>query len=377
MRRVLSVCAVALLLAGAASAAEARTHKGRPAKPPAPAAAAAPQPKAPPPGPPGGRARVIEKVTDDIFRAGNGNWWSLFAVTKAGIILVDPISVDFAGWLKAQLAERYPGVPVRYVIYSHSHWDHVEGGAVFKDTAQFVAQDGFRRNMDGRYPHMPGDMVDRNANGTIEIEEIQIPSNEHPGICGMPDFWFAHQDRNHDGHITSAEYFADIPPPDITYSDSMTLTLGGMTVKLIFPGKNHADDGTVVYFPAERVVFSTDFPADALVTTSMRSFPSACGAFDEHPMSEWIRSYRTIEALDFDVLAQGHGAALFRKSDVTEGREYFEYLRDQVSAGMAAGKSLDELRRTLMLDRYKDWANYDKLRVMNIEAAYRNLSTYK
>ena len=365
MNRVLRGCVLALLLAGAATSARAQA--------PRPPAGAPQAPAAPRPSPP----RVIQKVTDDIFRAGNGNWWSLFAATKAGIIVVDPISVEFAQWLKAQLDQRYPGLPVRYVIYSHSHWDHVEGGAVFAGTAQFVAQDGFRRNMDGRYPHMPGDMIDRNANGTIEIEEIQIPSNQHPGICGMPDFWFAHQDRNHDGHITSAEYFADIPPPDITYSDKMTLTLGGMTVQLIFPGKNHADDGTVVFFPAERVVFSTDFPADALVSTSMRSLPSACGAFDEHPMSEWIRSYRSIEALDFDILAQGHGAVLFTKADVTEGREYFEYLRDQVSAGMRAGKSLDELRRTLMLERYKDWAYYDRLRVMNIEAAYNNLSIYK
>ncbi len=133
----------------------------------------------------------------------------------------------------------------------------------------------------------------------------------------------------------------------------------------------------MVYFPAERVVFSTDFPADALVTTSMRSLPSACGAFDQHPMSEWIASYRAIEALDFDILAQGHGGVLFKKSDVTEGREYFEYLRDQVAAGMRAGKSLDELRRTLMLEKYRDWANYDRLRGMNIEAAYNNLNIYK
>lgn len=362
MIRVLRALALALALAGAASGALAQTP-GAAAKPPA--------------GPRLGPPRVIQPVAGNIYRAGNGNWWSLFAVTKAGIILVDPISVDFARWLKAQLDQRYPGLPVRYVIYSHSHWDHIEGGAAFKDTALFVAQDGVRKNMDGRYPHMPGDMIDRNENGTIEPEEIRIPSDAHPGVCGMPDWWFVHQDRDGDGHITPAEYFADIPPPDITYSDRMTLTLGGETVQLIFPGKNHADDGTVVYFPAERVVFSTDFPADALVTTSMRSLPSACGAFDQHPMSEWIKSYRTIEALDFDILAQGHGSVLFTKADVTEGREYFEYLRDQVSAGMAAGKSLDELRRTLMLEKYKGWAGYDQRRVMNIEAAYRNLSLYR
>jgi glyoxylase-like metal-dependent hydrolase (beta-lactamase superfamily II) len=326
------------------------------------------------PGPP---TRVIAQVKGNIFRAGNGNWWSLFVVTPEGIILADPISPDFAAWLKAQLAQRYPGVPVRYVIYSHSHWDHIEGGGVFADTAQFVAQDGVARNMDGRYPHMPGDMIDRNANGTIEPEEILIPWNAHVGLCGMPPFWFKTHDRNGDGHMTPAELYADVHPVDITYSERMTLKLGGETVELIFPGKNHADDGTVLYFPAERVVFSTDFPADALVTNSMRSWPSGCGDFDEHPLSEWIKSYRTIEGLDFDILAQGHGQVLFTKADVTEGREFFEYLRDQVSAAMSRGESLEEMKRTLTLDKYKDWAGYAQRREMNIEAAYNNLRVYK
>jgi len=67
----------------------------------------------------------------------------------------------------------------------------------------------------------------------------------------------------------------------------------------------------------------------------------------------------------------------FTKQDVKEGREYFEYLRDQVAAAMKAGKSLDEMRKTIMLEKYKDWAFYDRLRIMNIEAAYNNLITYR
>ena len=341
------------------------------------ASAQAPAPKPPAAAPRPSPPRTIAKVAGNIYRAGNGNWWALFVVTPKGIILVDPIAPDFAAWLKVQLAARFPGQPVRYVIYSHSHWDHIEGGGVFADTATFVAQEGVARNMDGRYPHMPGDMVDRNNDGVIEPEEIDIPTNTHPGICGMFPGWFKTHDRNGDGRMTPQELYADVHPVDITYSDRMTLTLGGETVQLIFPGKNHADDGTVLYFPAERVVFSTDFPADALVTTSMRSLPSGCGAFDEHPMSEWIKSYRTIEALDFDILAQGHGSVLFTKADVTEGRQYFEYLRDQVSQAMSRGVSLEEMKRTLMLDPYKGWANYDRLRTMNIEAAYNNLRIYK
>jgi glyoxylase-like metal-dependent hydrolase (beta-lactamase superfamily II) len=323
-----------------------------------------------------GQAREIISISQNLYRTRQGLWYGLFYVTPEGIVLVDPISTDFAAWLKTQLDQRFPGVPVRYVIYSHSHWDHIEGGAVFADTAHFAAQEGVLRNMDGRYPHMPGDMIDRNGNGQFELEEITGPAAAHPGICGMPGNFFQTHDRNHDGHMTPAEYYAEVRPPDIVYSDRMQITLGGKTIELIHPGKNHADDGTVVLFPAERVAFSADFPADALVRASLRSLPSACGSFDGHPMAEWIKSYRTIESLDFDGLAGGHGSALFKKSDVAETRQFFEDLSAAVSQGMAQGKSLETLKKTILLEKYRDWAYYDRLREDNIEAAYNNIKLY-
>jgi glyoxylase-like metal-dependent hydrolase (beta-lactamase superfamily II) len=322
-------------------------------------------------------AREIIKIGDDLYRARNGAWYGLFLVTPEGIILADPLSTDFAKWLKAQFDERFPGLSVRYVIYSHSHWDHVEGGAVFAGSARFVAHEGMLRNMDGRYPHMPGDMIDRNDNGQFEVEEILIPAKAHPGICGMPESFFRTHDRNQDGHMTPAEYFADVRRPDIVYADRMQLTLGGKAVELMHPGKNHANDGTVVLFPAQRVAFSADFPADALVRGSLRSLPSACGNFDQHPMAEWIKSYRTIEAMDFDVLAGGHGDVLFQKQDVTEARQFLEDLTKTVGAAMSAGKSLDEMKRAILLEKYKDWAFHQRLREDNIEAAYINLKTYR
>ena len=142
---------------------------------------------------------------------------------------------------------------------------------------------------------------------------------------------------------------------------------------LIHPGLNHSDDATVMHFRDERVVFATEFLADALVTTNPRSLPSTCSAFDRHPLAEWIRSYRTVEALDFDRVAPGHGD-VFDKAVVTETREYFEYLVAQVSAGSGPGGRLRSWSRRITLERYKGWANYERLRRMNVEAAYLNLT---
>jgi glyoxylase-like metal-dependent hydrolase (beta-lactamase superfamily II) len=321
---------------------------------------------------PRGPAREIIPLTGDLYRARNGNWYAIFLVTPDGIILGDPINPAFATWLKEEIARRFK-VPVRYVVYSHSHFDHAAGGAVFADTATFVGQENMLRNMDGRYPHMPGDMIDRNHNGAIDPDEIDIPTNAAPGICGMGPGFFASIDRNKDGLVPPAELQADIRRPDIVYSERMQISLGGRTVDLIYPGRNHSDDATVMLFRNERVLFATEFLADALVTTNPRSLPSSCGAFDRHPLSEWIRSYRTVEALDFDRVAPGHGD-VFDKAVVTETREYFEYLVAQVSAGIRSGRPLSALKETITLDRYKGWANYERLRRMNVEAAYLNLT---
>jgi glyoxylase-like metal-dependent hydrolase (beta-lactamase superfamily II) len=319
------------------------------------------------------------QIKGDLWRAGNGNWWSLIYVTPDGILLADPLNTEHATWLKGELARRFPGKPVRYIVYSHSHWDHVGGASVFADShPHIVGQERILKNMDGRFPHMPGDMVDRNHNSLIDPEEIDIPTEAHPGICGMFKGYFQTVDHNHAGYLTPAQWWAvqNVSAPDIVYSDEMKLVLGGRTIQLVFPGLNHADDGTVLYFPMERVVFSADFPADALVTRSMRSLPSGCGMFDRHPLQEWIRSYQTIEKLDFDILAQGHGAVTFNKADVAEGRRFFEDLRDAVSQGMAQGKSLADLKTTLKLDQYRDWAHYEQLLPEDIEAAYLNLEAY-
>jgi glyoxylase-like metal-dependent hydrolase (beta-lactamase superfamily II) len=330
--------------------------------------ATAPVVKAQPRGP----AREIIPLTGDLYRARNGNWYTIFLVTRDGIVLGDPINPAFATWLKDELGRRFM-VPVRYVVYSHSHFDHAAGGAVFADTARFVAHENMLRNMDGRYPHMPGDMVDRNTNGAIDADEIDIPTKAAPGVCGMGPGFFATIDRDKSGLVPPAELQADIRPPDLVYSERMRITLGGRIVDLVHPGLNHSDDATVMHFRDERVIFATEFLADALVTANPRSLPSTCSAFDRHPLSEWVRSYRTVEALDFDRVAPGHGD-VFDKAVVAETREYFEYLVAQVSAGIRSGRPLADLKETIMLERYKSWANYERLRRMNVEAAYLNLT---
>src|SRR5579885_1546300 len=80
----------------------------------------------------------ITKLADGVYVYRHQFHQSIFITTRDGVIVTDPISPDAAAWLKAEIA-KLTDQPVRFVIYSHDHADHIAGGTVFVDTAQFVS----------------------------------------------------------------------------------------------------------------------------------------------------------------------------------------------------------------------------------------------
>jgi glyoxylase-like metal-dependent hydrolase (beta-lactamase superfamily II) len=247
--------------------------------------------------------REITKIAAEVYRFRNNNHYSVFAVTPAGVIATDPINADAARWLRAEIARRF-NQPVRYVVYSHDHADHISGGEVFADTATVVAHD--------------------NAKATIAGEK-------RPTAV-----------------------------PQATFSDRMTIELGGTVVELSYVGRNHSDNSIVMRFPRERVLFAVDFiPVNGL---AFRDFPDAY-------MPDWVESLRRVEAMDFDVLAPGHGP-LGSKANVVAFREYLQDLRAEVVRYAREGKSVDEMKQLIKLPKYDAWGPRDWF-PLNIEGMYR------
>ena len=56
---------------------------------------------------------------------------------------------------------------------------------------------------------------------------------------------------------------------------------------------------------------------------------------------------------------------------------FFTGIVREVDGAMRRGLSLAQMKQTIRLERYRDWAHYETLREPNIEAAYRNLRIYK
>jgi glyoxylase-like metal-dependent hydrolase (beta-lactamase superfamily II) len=254
--------------------------------------------------------RAITKIAGDLYRFQNSFHYSVFLVTGDGVIATDPINAEAAAWLKAEIARRF-GQEIKYLIYSHDHVDHIAGGEVFADTAVVVAHD--------------------NAKATIIGEK-------RPTAV-----------------------------PEVTFSESMTITLGGKTVELSYLGRSHSDNMIVLRFPAERALFAVDF-----ISVKRLPYRDLSDAY----FPDWIAAIRQVEAMDFDILVPGHGP-LGVKADAADHRAYLEDLYDAVLAAARAGRTLEQMQAEIKLEAYAAWDQYEAWRPLNIEGMHRQITLHR
>jgi glyoxylase-like metal-dependent hydrolase (beta-lactamase superfamily II) len=188
---------------------------------------------------------AIVTVRDNLYRfevgQGRAQHSSLFLDTKEGIILTDPIQTSAARWLRTELRQRF-NKPVKYVIYSHGHFDHIGGGQVFQeDGATVVAHE----------------------NAVEPIVGERLPT----------------------------------AIPDETFKKNRTLTLGGEQVELAFVAPNHSNSMIMIHFPKQRAMMAADFcPVGALPYNDFLDF-----YYDG-----WMESLHWLNRQEFDILEGGH-----------------------------------------------------------------------
>ena len=84
-------------------------------------------------------AGVVKPVADGVYIFEFAGYQSMFVVDPGGVLITDPISPAAAPVYLSEV-RKLTSAPIRYVVYSHHHFDHIAGGAPFKQAgAVFVA----------------------------------------------------------------------------------------------------------------------------------------------------------------------------------------------------------------------------------------------
>jgi glyoxylase-like metal-dependent hydrolase (beta-lactamase superfamily II) len=240
--------------------------------------------------------------TDNVYVFRYGNAQSMFVVTSAGVIATDPIGYGRTQAVVTYVDEikKVSSQPIRYVIYSHHHFDHIAGGKPFKDAgATFVAHKRAR-------------------------ERLVALKDPHTVL------------------------------PDETVDGARTITLGDTTLELTYIGLNHSDSSLIMRLPKQKVLFAVDF-------IPVGSVPGR-GMIDSYPI-EWEDSLKKVQAMDWDKLIPGHpgapGGRLGTKQDVQNLLTFLQDASAAVKAEAQAGKCWDPVERELKLPKYESWAGYE------------------
>lgn len=245
--------------------------------------------------------------TDNIYIFRYQNHQSMFVVTPAGVIVTDPIGHARPQAVRTYIDEvrKITQAPIRYVIYSHQHFDHIAGGKPFKDLgATFVAHRRARERLEA-----------------IQYEDAVIP--------------------------------------DEVVDERRVISLGGTQLELTFVGRNHSDNSLVMRLPREKVLFAVDFiPLQAV---------SSFAFHDGYPV-EWDESLKKVLAMDWDKLIPGHPFAggLGTKKHVEELLAYMTELSAEVKKAAHAGKCWEDAEKEVRLPKYAHWANYERGIASNI-----------
>ncbi len=303
------------------------------------------------------KGQEIGKLTGDVYYARMDDYVSVFMVTREGIILAEPIGTEMATWLKAELARRF-NVPVKYVIYSHYHWDHASGGDIYADTARFIGHENVLKGlkMPPANTALPENvrMQDTNGNGMIEKAEAQ----------GNLKNQFELYDANKDGALSGAEIVRGpllyVRTPDLTYTDRININLGDKRVEVMWKPTGHADDNTIVRFvDGTNVLFASDW-----ITVQRVPFGGDVATKEE------IALAKSVEGMDFEYFVCSHGK-LGKKADVVSNIRYREELRDAVAKAIAAGQTSEQAQASVLMENYQSWEFYDQQRPQNVVGTYR------
>ncbi|HSI44497.1 MAG TPA: MBL fold metallo-hydrolase [Methylotenera sp.] len=251
---------------------------------------------------------AIEQVKGNVYRFIDDRHRSLIVVGTHNILLVDTLNKPASVWLKSALEQRFH-LPVKYVVYSHNHSDHIYGAEIFKS-----------------------------SNTTFIAHKL------------------AYQD------IVNTK--AATVTPDITFTDKMQITLDDHEIELRYHGPNDGRGSISVLVLPEKVLFAADW----IVIGRM-----PWQKLWSYDIQGVINSTQEVMQLDFDTFVGGHGN-IGTKFEVGRYLNYMSQLYTAVIKSTLAGMTLEEMKKTIRLDEYKDLDFYEEWLPLNIEGVYKRLS---
>jgi len=291
----------------------------------------------------------VERVADGVYAVirhdpiafvNNAN--SLIVVCDSDVVVVDAQFTRAATLEVLGAIRRITPKPVRYVINTHWHDDHVAGNQVYADSfpgVAFVAQENTRADLialgrgnrkatvsaaipfAARFRRLMAQGLGGDSTPLVPLERAALSSVD----------------------TIARQYAAEAPRfretlPNVVFRDRLTLHRGSRTIDVRWFGPANTRGDAVVWIPDARVVAT----GDLLVAPVPFAFNSYVGG--------WIGALDSVRALQPVVIVPGHGPLMRDDGYLRQVRDMLAAVREGTAAVAARGGSLADARKEVTLD---------------------------
>ena len=235
---------------------------------------------------------LLKELAKDVYFFSNGVYNNMFIVTTEGVILIDPIRG--AGPLIRQALREVTTFPIKIMIYTHPHLDHIGDASQFAKGVKIIAHQETQKL----------------------LKRYRDPAR---------------------------------PVPQITFGEKSSVELGGVRVELIYPGDGHGKGNIMIYLPQKKILMFVDVATPKSVPFKNFSTVDIYG--------QVVGIKRALQ-LDFETYVAGHLYRPGKRSEMEEVLKYYLSSKRANAKAMKRIKIREVFRKSLSKDIERKMGEY-------------------
>jgi glyoxylase-like metal-dependent hydrolase (beta-lactamase superfamily II) len=269
---------------------------------------------------------------------------SVFIIGDDNVIVVDAQSN--LGTTKEVLAalRKLTNKPVRYVVNTHWHDDHVIGNQVYRDAfpgVDFIAHTNVRP-----YLLTKGATVRKqwHESGMADfIEQMRSLLKSNKNSAGQP--LTEEQRASLASDISLGEGYLTVPAdfqpvlPTMAVENQITLYQGTREIEIRYLGRGHTSGDLIVHLPKEHIVVAGDLVV----------WPIPLVGGDQSHVGDWGATLEKLRALKPTIIVPGHGPLLRDDAYVQQVVRLLNSVKQQTESAVARGETLEQVRKSVDL----------------------------
>ncbi len=301
----------------------------------------------------GRRNFKVEKVADGVYaviRTEPASLWfnpnNVFIIGKRDVIVVDSnITSEHTREVLAEL-RKLTDKPVKYVVNTHWHEDHVIGNRVYRDAFPGVQFVGHRSTLTDLptigEANRKGSL--QNGRGFVGLLEGKLEKGEN--LAGQT---LTEEERL--GYTSDIDLVSmylsesktfDIILPTVLVDDRLDISQDKRRIEVRYLGRAHTGADLIVYLADERIAMTGDLTVYPVPLVGSTSYPLEYGS-----------TLEKLLALDAKVMIPGHGPVMRDHAYLRSMIGLLNSIKRQAEASAARGETLEQMRKSVDLDEFR------------------------